>query len=88
MHDLAQHYIQILRTELQMISAIPPEQLTLDNPYIQSIVASLSVLQEWANIHEAILERYESKRYYAFHLFIGSQYYANVLTQLVGIVIS
>lgn len=52
------------------------------------MVASLSVLQEWANVHESILERYESKRFYAFHLFTGSQYYANVLTQMVGIVIS
>ena len=71
-----------------MISAFAPAQLTMDNPSIQTIVSSLTVLQEWVNIHESILERYESKRYYAFHLFTGSQYYANVLTQMIGIVIS
>lgn len=80
MHDLAQHYISILSNELSVISAFAPQQLTLENPSIQTIVNALNVLQEWANIHESILERYESKRYFAFHLFTGSQYYANVLT--------
>lgn len=61
--------------------------LETDNPSIVRIMTYLDILQQWANIHESILERYESKKFFAFHLFTQDKGYAVVFTQLIGVIV-
>lgn len=44
MCKLAEHYIQLLSSDLMLISASSPSSLTLDNPAIQKVLTSLDLL--------------------------------------------
>jgi len=51
--------------------AIPAQgpELSLQNPVVVKILSSLDVLLSWVRIHENILERFESKRYFGYQNF-------------------
>lgn len=54
--------------------------ISIENPTVQSLLSNLDLVQEWVNVHESILERWESKKFFGYQLFCQSVSYANVLT--------
>lgn len=86
--SLAENYINFLSKDLMVIAASSQSDLSLENPTIQSILASLDLLQEWVNIHESILERWESKKFFGFSQFASNANYSAVFGQIIGIVVN
>lgn len=52
---------------------------------MQKILNSLDILYTWVKIHESVLERYQSKKYFGFANFIQNEAYVQILTQLLKI---
>ena len=59
----------------------------MENPLVKKITESLDILFTWTKIHESILERFESKKYFGFSNFAMSPHYANIFSALLGLVV-
>lgn len=46
---------------------------------MQKVMTTLDILYTWATVHESILERYESKKYFGYGNFIANESYALTL---------
>jgi hypothetical protein len=55
-----------------------------NHPHMQKILAQLDILYTWAKIHESILERYQSKKYFGFANFSQNESYSNILGLLLS----
>jgi hypothetical protein len=70
-----------------MVLAAQASELSLNTPLVQKILASLDLLLIWVRIHENVLERYESKRYFGFQNFALNANYARAFNALLGLII-
>ncbi len=62
---VAEHYLSLLSSDLMTISAMTRE-LTLEDPLIQKVLSQLDLISSWVRIHESILEKYESKKFFGY----------------------
>jgi hypothetical protein len=87
MCKLADHYVSKLGSDLMVVGSLPAGGLTVDNPQIQSILAALDLLQQWTSVHQSVLEKFQSKKYYAYQLFATSEAYAFTFISIIGILV-
>lgn len=54
---------------------------------IVQLLGKLDVVKQWVSVHHSVLERFQSSKYYGFHLFTTNANYANVFTSIMGILV-
>ena len=81
-HILQQMAERTIRRVVPLLLNFPQDEseLTLENKEIEEIMACLDLLNSWISLHHNVLQRFETRRYYAFREFAQSQQYAMLFT--------
>ena len=63
-----------LTVELQTI--VKEQQFDMNNPGVIKACRQLELLLEWASMHESVLERNKTRKFFGYQFFIGNSGYA------------
>ena len=75
LNSLAEHTLVVLANDFVALQGLGAE-FNEEHPHMHKIMNSLDILYTWVKIHESVLERYQSKKYFGFNNFIQNAEYA------------